>query len=221
MTRRDQEDIMIRKQEENQMEETSAENNIQVIKKVKEIKKDEEIDKNIATFLGEKDLNENLNLQTLINIGLTDERVRFLKTVNLNKNYIDNLQDLWQAKIKVNKSNDSIINNSTSDSLSSSGHAQLSSNSIYLKRVLSKPLIQALREIIAKKPVDPIEYLGHWLLNYKICEERAIQQKERQLEISINEEKLKLKQFKDKDAVFMERKDEEEHNEDWNYFDYD
>jgi len=76
------------------------------------------------------------------------------------------LQDLWQAKIEVNKSSDSI--NSTSDSSSSNGHAQLSQNSIYLKKVLGKLLIQALCEIVAKKPVDPVEYLAHWLLHYKV-----------------------------------------------------
>ncbi|KYN18796.1 DPY30 domain-containing protein 2 [Trachymyrmex cornetzi] len=177
-----QQENMIRKQED-QVKEKLVEDNIQVIKNVKETKKDEEIDEKIAIFLHKKDLNENL-IETLINIGLTDVRQIF---------YL--LQDLWQAKIKINKSNDSIIN-STSGSLSSNGlHEQLSSNSIYLKRVLSKPLIQALCEIITKKPTDPVEYLGHWLLHYK--------------------------QYKDKDAVFDERKDEEEYGEDRNYLDYD
>jgi len=93
--------------------------------------------------------------------------LRLLKTLNLSDDDIDNLQDLWQAKIEVDRSSDSI--NSTSGSSSSNAHyAQLSRNNIYLKEVLSKPLIQALCEIIAKKPIDPVEYLGHWLLHYKV-----------------------------------------------------
>ncbi|KAG5339583.1 DYDC2 protein, partial [Acromyrmex charruanus] len=204
-----QQEDMIYKHENQMMKEKSIED-IQVIKNIKETKKNEEIDEKIAKFLREKDLDENL-IETLINIGLTDEHIRLLKTLNLNEDDINNLQDLWQAKI--NKSNDSIIN-STSGSLSSNGlHEQLSSNSIYLKRILSKPLIQALCEIITKKPADPVEYLGHWLFHYKIYEERAIQQKERELELSIREE-LILKQYEDKDAVFDEQKDEEEKGED-------
>ncbi|KAG5328817.1 DYDC2 protein, partial [Acromyrmex heyeri] len=202
-----QQEDMIYKHENQMMKEKSIED-IQVIKNIKETKKNEEIDEKIAKFLHEKDLDENL-IETLINIGLTDEHIRLLKTLNLNEDDINNLQDLWQAKI--NKSNDSIIN-STSGSLSSNGlQEQLSSNSIYLKRILSKPLIQALCEIITKKPADPVEYLGHWLFHYKIYEERAIQQKE--LELSIREE-LILKQYEDKDAVFDEQKDEEEKGED-------
>ncbi|KAG5325640.1 DYDC2 protein, partial [Pseudoatta argentina] len=204
-----QQEDMIYKHENQMMKEKSIED-IQVIKNIKETKKNEEIDEKIAKFLHEKDLDENL-IETLINIGLTDEHIRLLKTLNLNEDDINNLQDLWQAKI--NKSNDSIIN-STSGSLSSNGlHEQLSLNSIYLKRILGKPLIQALCEIITKKPADPVEYLGHWLFHYKIYEERAIQQKERELELSIREE-LILKQYEDKDAVFDEQKDEEEKGED-------
>lgn len=92
--------------------------------------------------------------------------LRLLKTLNLSDDDIDNLQDLWQTKIKVDKSSDSI--NSTSDKSSSNNDTQLSPNSMYLKKVLSKPLIQALCEIVAKKPTDPVEYLGHWLVHYKV-----------------------------------------------------
>lgn len=93
---------------------------------------------------------------------------RLLRTLNLCDNDIDNLQDLWQGKIEVNKSRNSINSDSTSGNSSFNDNAQLSSNSTYLKKVLSKPLIEALCEIVAKKPVDPVEYLGHWLLHYKV-----------------------------------------------------
>ncbi|XP_071577764.1 uncharacterized protein, partial [Temnothorax nylanderi] len=207
-----QEDIIRKQQEEDQVKEKSIEDNIQVIKDMKKTRKDEEI----AIFLHEKDLSENL-VETLINTSLTDEHVRLLKTLNLSDDDIDNLQDLWQTKIEVDKSSDSI--NSTSNNSSSNCHAQLLPNNIYLKKVLSKPLIQALCEIVAKKLTDPVEYLGHWLLHYKIYEERAVQQKERKLELSINMKKLKLQKVEDQD-LFIERKDEEEHGEDRNYIDY-
>lgn len=92
---------------------------------------------------------------------------RFLKALDLTDDDVDTIRDLWQIKIEqVSKSSDSI--NSTSPGDSSSAH--VSSNSVYLKRILSKPLIQALREIVMKKPADPIEYLGHWLLHYKVSQ---------------------------------------------------
>ncbi|CAD1468179.1 unnamed protein product, partial [Heterotrigona itama] len=55
----------------------------------------------------------------------------------------------------------------TSTSLSSSSNECLSSDSLCLKHLFSKPLAHAIREVIARKPSDPVEYLGHWLLNYK------------------------------------------------------
>lgn len=89
--------------------------------------------------------------------------------MNLNDDDIDSLRDLWRTKIEVSKNSDS-INSSTPDDLSSDERSQMSPNSIYLKKVLSKSLIQALCEIVAKKPTDPVEYLGHWLLHFKVTQ---------------------------------------------------
>jgi len=91
---------------------------------------------------------------------------RLLKVLNLSERDIDNLQDLWQGKVAIDESDDSI--NSISDESSSDGRVHLSSNSVYLKKALSKPLIQGLREIVMKKPADPVEYLAHWLLHFKV-----------------------------------------------------
>ncbi|XP_011869586.1 PREDICTED: uncharacterized protein LOC105562982 isoform X1 [Vollenhovia emeryi] len=223
-----QHEDIVRKQEEAQVKERLIEDNVEMIKDVRATRRDEETDGKVATFLQEKGLSENL-VKTLINTGLTNEHVRLLKNLNLSDDDIDNLQDLWQAKIEVDKSSDSL--KSTSDSSLSNCHAQLPPN-IYLKKAVSKPLIQALCEIVAKKPADPVEYLGHWLLHYKICEERAVQQKqkERKLELSISMEKLQLKKVDDEEGLFIERKDEEdlfierkneeEYGEDRNYIDY-
>ncbi|KAM0726365.1 DPY30 domain-containing protein 2 [Formica fusca] len=204
--------------EEEQLEEKSIEvieeEAIKEVKETEKNKRDEEIDKSIATFLREKNLSENL-VKTLINTDLTDEHIRLLKALNLNDDDIDSLRDLWRTKIEVSKSSDS-INSSTSDDLSSSERLQMSPNSVYLKKVLSKPLIQALCEIVAKKPTDPVEYLGHWLLHFKICEERIMQQKERELELLINREKLKLEEIEDKQDFPIEQKEEEISSEDGN-----
>ncbi|EFN62701.1 hypothetical protein EAG_05489 [Camponotus floridanus] len=214
--------VLERQSEENAHEEDEGEQlegksmeEIEVIKGVKETeknKRDLEIDKSIATFLRDKGLSENL-VKTLINAGLTDEHVRLLKALNLNDDDINNLRDLWRAKIEI-KSDDS-FNSSTSDS--SSDDVRLSSNNVYLKKVLSKPLIQALCEIVAKKPIDPVEYLGHWLLHFKVCEERIMQQKERDLELLIDREKLRLKEVEDEQNVSVEEKKEDISGEDGNY----
>jgi len=79
-----QEEDMIHKQDKDQMKDRSIENNIQVIKDIKETKRDEEIDEKVATFLHEKSLNKNL-IESLINIGLTDKHVRLAE---IDKSYI-------------------------------------------------------------------------------------------------------------------------------------
>lgn len=87
--------------------------------------------------------------------------LRLFKTLNFSDSDIENLQDLWRIKIEIYKNN-SINSIASDDSLATY------QDSLYLKKVLSKPLIKALREILAKKPADPVEYLGHWLLHFKV-----------------------------------------------------
>lgn len=82
-------------------------------------------------------------------MGFTDEDITML-------------QNLWSLDLKDPEETDSSI------SLPSSSDEYLSSDGLYLKNLLSKPLANGLREIVTKKPFDPVEYLGHWLLNYKV-----------------------------------------------------
>ncbi|KAG7209760.1 hypothetical protein KM043_011384 [Ampulex compressa] len=56
--------------------------------------------------------------------------------------------------------------------------AGLSLDGKWLRRNMSVPLKMAIKEIVAKRPFDPIEYLGFWLLNYKKSQEDAQQRKE-------------------------------------------
>lgn len=80
-----QENVIHVKQEEDEAKERSAVDDMKVIKDVKEMRRDEEIDGKVATFLHEKGLSENL-IETLINTGLTDERVR-LAGIKINFRY--------------------------------------------------------------------------------------------------------------------------------------
>jgi len=41
----------------------------------------------------------------------------------------------------------------------------------YLKKNLGPILVAALAEICIRRPADPIEYLGHWLLRWRYNEE--------------------------------------------------
>lgn len=74
-----QQENIIHKKEGDQIKESSIDDNIQVIKDVKETKReereDEEINEKVVTFLHEKGLSKNL-IKTLINASLTDEHVR-------------------------------------------------------------------------------------------------------------------------------------------------
>lgn len=89
-------------------------------------------------------------------------KFRLLKAMGFTDEDITMLQNLWSLDLKDPEETDSSI------SLPSSSDEYLSSDGLYLKNLLSKPLANGLREIVTKKPFDPVEYLGHWLLNYKV-----------------------------------------------------
>nr|XP_031829625.1 DPY30 domain-containing protein 2-like [Nomia melanderi] len=114
---------------------------------------------------------------------------------------IDELGELWVLEAKNREEIDSSV------SPPSSSDEYLSPDGIYLKNHLSEPLSRAVREIVAKKPSDPIEYLGHWLLNYKVCEERGKRRKELELELAIERRRLesKEKEVKEKFAAVRNR----------------
>lgn len=86
---------------------------------------------------------------------------RLLCGMGFDNEEISELKKLWELEMEK-------FDTDSLDSLASSSAEYLSSDSLYLKYLISKPLTQALREIVMKKPFDPVEYLGYWLLNYKV-----------------------------------------------------
>ncbi|CAG7729900.1 unnamed protein product [Allacma fusca] len=53
----------------------------------------------------------------------------------------------------------------------------------YLKKTLGPVLVSALAEVCVKRPADPIEYLGHWLLRWRYNEELKRRDMENALEV--------------------------------------
>ncbi|XP_012243628.1 DPY30 domain-containing protein 2-like [Bombus impatiens] len=128
----------------------------------------------------------------------------------------EELRKLWEWETECPHEIDS------SASLPSSSNEYLSSDSVYLKHLLSKPLAHALRDIVTRKPFDPVEYLGHWLLNYKICEERETRKKEFELELMIERERTKLQKGEEEEVSVLSQGEEEEEEEegffdDWTF----
>lgn len=49
---------------------------------------------------------------------------------------------------------------------------ELSFDGQWLRNHFEIPLKMAIKEIVARKPDDPVNYLGFWLLHYRKCNER-------------------------------------------------
>ncbi|XP_078034065.1 uncharacterized protein LOC144468464 [Augochlora pura] len=145
-----------------------------------------EAEREIEKFLRDRSMSESL-ISTFLKVGFADEFGRFLKTMGITEEDIVELERLWAIEAKNRGEVDSI------GSLDSSSSGCLSPDGTYLRNSLSKPLSRALREIVATKPFDPIEYLAHWLLNYKVCQEREIRRRELDLELMIERERRRSK----------------------------
>nr|XP_050851261.1 uncharacterized protein LOC127064367 isoform X1 [Vespula vulgaris]XP_050851262.1 uncharacterized protein LOC127064367 isoform X1 [Vespula vulgaris]XP_050851263.1 uncharacterized protein LOC127064367 isoform X1 [Vespula vulgaris]XP_050851266.1 uncharacterized protein LOC127064367 isoform X1 [Vespula vulgaris]XP_050851267.1 uncharacterized protein LOC127064367 isoform X1 [Vespula vulgaris]XP_050851268.1 uncharacterized protein LOC127064367 isoform X1 [Vespula vulgaris]XP_050851269.1 uncharac len=184
-----------------------------------EKKKEERI--SMEKYLREKGLSTSL-IKSILNNGLTDEYIRLLKALNITDDEIEHIKSIYQMKlddssVSLIKSDESFI--SSSSSLASSDY-YLSPDSLYLKTLLSKALTRALPEIASKKPYDPIEYLGHWLLHLKISEEQRNKKREFEIELMMEREKYKMMIVEDQETVSIESRGEEEFIEDANFINY-
>ena len=56
-------------------------------------------------------------------------------------------------------------------SMSLTDEVELSFDGKWLRKYFKLPLKMGIKEIVARKPCDPVTYLGFWLLNYRRCQE--------------------------------------------------
>ncbi|XP_078034009.1 uncharacterized protein LOC144468427 [Augochlora pura] len=91
---------------------------------------------------------------------------------------------------------------------------ELSYDGEWLKNHLKAPLRMAMKEIVAKKPDDPVNYLGFWLLNYR----KHIEKNQWQLKAD-----RELQYYRslvcepEVEELVSEKGEEEELERDWNF----
>ncbi|XP_076646611.1 uncharacterized protein LOC143355549 [Halictus rubicundus] len=93
---------------------------------------------------------------------------------------------------------------------------ELSYDGEWLRNHLKSPLKMAMKEIVAKKPGDPVNYLGFWLLHYRKCIEKN------QWQLEANRELQHYRSMVQQDTVLeeepvSEKGEEEELAQDWNF----
>ncbi|XP_043526820.1 uncharacterized protein LOC122537601 [Frieseomelitta varia] len=163
--------------------------------------------------------------------GVNDE----IKKVS--KNYDDNDKKVNDCLKRVCNNLDSIYSNGIEEktiedesetlcSTSLTDELELSFDGKWLRKYFKLPLKMAIKEIVTKKPCDPVNYLGFWLLNYRRCRERR--QWQLQKDNELNYLRCMIKEPVSKEEEFSMRGEEEEEGEkegeqgmrDWNFKHY-
>lgn len=75
-------------------------------------------------------------------------------------------EDGIEAKTMIGDESETLYSTSLTDEL------ELSFDGKWLRKYFKLPLKMAIKEIVTRKPCDPVNYLGFWLLNYRRCRER-------------------------------------------------
>ncbi|OAD60043.1 hypothetical protein WN48_06509 [Eufriesea mexicana] len=99
--------------------------------------------------------------------------------------------------------------------------SELSFDGKWLRKFFKVPLKMAIKEIVSKKPYDPVHYLGFWLLNYRRCEERRHWQLERDNELNYLRSLVEEPISKKKEVSVDIGEEEEEGMRDWNFKHYE
>lgn len=86
-------------------------------------------------------------------LGMTDEEIAELFGI------------LKRLDLDTERSNES---GDSCSSLPSSSEEYMSADGFYLMNNFKYLLTKGLTAVVSKKPWNPAEYLGHWLLNYKV-----------------------------------------------------
>ncbi|XP_048511535.1 uncharacterized protein LOC125501015 isoform X2 [Athalia rosae] len=129
---------------------------------VEEGAKSGDLEKDIADLLRSKGISDDL-IKKILSHGLTDELIRLLKALGFTDGDIALLLGMCNA---VTERREDSSDETSCKSLSSS--AAMTADGFYLMSEFRNPLTRALRDVLSKKPRNPTEYLGHWLLNYKV-----------------------------------------------------
>ncbi|KAK0168769.1 hypothetical protein PV327_002539 [Microctonus hyperodae] len=108
---------------------------------------------------------------------------------------------------------------------SGSNEELICNNLEWFHKHLGRPLVLGLREIVAKQPRDPVDYLAHWLLNYRSSQ---VMSKHRRQELTLRRSQLQrleskkfpTKQAKDEYKYRMVNDEDKGELDDWNFENY-
>ncbi|XP_050593389.1 DPY30 domain-containing protein 1-like [Bombus affinis] len=166
--------------------------------------------------------------------GRCDEMNNEIKKTS--KDYDDNDKKVDETLIKVCNKLNIIRSDDTEEkmleeesetlcSMSLTDEVELSFDGKWLRKYFKLPLKMGIKEIVARKPCDPVTYLGFWLLNYKRCQECKQWQLEKDNELNYLRSMIEEPVYKEEEFSVSIREEEEEEEEegmrDWNFKRYE